>query len=328
MILSVQDFFQPPFMAIELYYNDQRMHDVILAAAELDASILADMIVRDDEEGVILYGENLDFSGENDLVVESDYRAIYENMFAIHQLGGNDLQDFVPTPPHISTDLINVAVVSDVYKPQIETDNKPTLWVIENLSDFSDDWCGVIDPDAPIIFERYMGGHNVITESGNDEVTIWLGGNIIDTGSGNDIITLFHGDNIIDAGEGDDTIRLFGGKSDFIYNLGDGNDNLYGNADIIFGEGITLADLSIESYVIDIAGQGSINVEGYKGQSLIFSDGSSISYEDFTALFGHPSYNILEIDPPLGIDNYLYESEFGGSLVVCEFLAEANIPAV
>ncbi|MFV0322425.1 MAG: hypothetical protein ACK5LE_08615, partial [Alphaproteobacteria bacterium] len=162
----------------------------------------------------------------------------------------------------------------------------------------------------------------------DNSVTIWFGENTIDTGAGDDVITLFHGGNIIDAGEGNDIIRLFGGESDFIYTLGDGNDSLYGNANILFGEGITLADLSIESYVIDIAGQGSINVEGYKGQSLIFSDGTSIFYEDFTALFSHPSDNILEIEPVFGMDDYLYESEFGNPIVVCEFLAEANIPAV
>ncbi|MFV0322660.1 MAG: hypothetical protein ACK5LE_09810, partial [Alphaproteobacteria bacterium] len=276
---------------------------------EADSNILITNNVKGNEEKIDLQIElELEKSDNLNQDILSNYHPIYENRYSITSIESFELQKPSALLIYSPYNIFLIPEASD-------QDNKMSINMV-GVNDFNID---------NLIFDRYSGGHIVTMGAEDNSVTIWFGENTIDTGAGDDVITLFHGGNIIDAGEGNDIIRLFGGESDFIYNLGDGNDSLYGNANILFGEGITLADLSIESYVIDIAGQGSINVEGYKGQSLIFSDGTSISYEDFTALFSHPSDNILEIEPVFGMDDYLYESEFGNPIVVCEFLAEANI---
>ncbi len=126
---------------------------------------------------------------------------------------------------------------------------------------------------------------NIYTGDGDKQIEDYNGGNRnYYTGSGNDNINARGGNHIISAGKGDDIISADIGNDTYIYNLGDGLDKISdsgGDNKILFGPGITLADLSFRKMAnqglrIMVGGdetQGIIDEMGKIGK-LQFADGS------------------------------------------------------
>lgn len=126
------------------------------------------------------------------------------------------------------------------------------------------------------------GNDTLYGYDGDDILTGGFGIDWLDGGQGNDTLVGGYGDDGLLGGYGDDT---------YIYERGHGNDNITeaysytGNVDkIVFGEGITLADLTMTrefdtNLKITIAGGGSINIfnqfTNYGGiERLVFADGT------------------------------------------------------
>ena len=130
-------------------------------------------------------------------------------------------------------------------------------------------------------------------------------GTTVHADAGDDVLSSENGNDLLVGGTGDD--YLFGGEGDdiYIYNLGDGNDYISddgGNDKIVFGEGITLDDLSFRkdnwspyssTVYIDINKTGN-NIEIYgqlseynnytsKIETLEFADGTSVSMDSLTS---------------------------------------------
>ena len=113
---------------------------------------------------------------------------------------------------------------------------------------------------------------------------------------GNDYLQGSIGKDILVGGTGDDTLQGRAGDDTYIYNLGDGFDTIIedgGNDTIVFGEGITLEDLTFRKsgtdLIININGDSSqgINIFNhalmrndslteYNVESIRFADGSTL----------------------------------------------------
>lgn len=114
---------------------------------------------------------------------------------------------------------------------------------------------------------------------------------------GNDSLVGGNGDDLLVGGTGDDSLMGGNGDDTYVWNLGDGFDTIYedgGNDKIVFGDGISLDNLSItrsgSNLTINVNGASDqgINiygqyVSGWNVETLQFADGSSIDVEDAVA---------------------------------------------
>lgn len=151
-------------------------------------------------------------------------------------------------------------------------------------------------------------GYGDVTGSNKRDLIFITGeqdGTTVHADAGDDVLSSENGNDLLVGGTGDD--YLFGGEGDdiYIYNLGDGNDYISddgGNDKIVFGEGITLDDLSFRkdnwspyssTVYIDINKTGN-NIEIYgqlseydnytsKIETLEFADGTSVSMDSLTS---------------------------------------------
>lgn len=174
-------------------------------------------------------------------------------------------------------------------------------WFGNNII-YGGDGDDTIDGAADYFNEGDIHGNNQLYGGkGNDHISGGNGKDYLEGGEGNDILYGDENDDILYGGTGDDD--LFGGKGDdtYIYKLGDGNDYIDdegGNDKIVFGEGITLDDLSFSrdrwsqyrsNVYIDISKTNSrIEICGqiYENtaiETLEFADGSQVSLTDITA---------------------------------------------
>lgn len=171
-----------------------------------------------------------------------------------------------------------------------------------NNTIYGGDGDDTIDGAADYFNEGDIHGNNLLYGGkGNDFINGGNGKDYLEGGEGNDILYGEENDDILYGGTGDDS--LFGGEGDdtYIYKLGDGNDYIDdegGNDKIVFGEGITLDDLSFSrdrwsqyrsNVYIDISKTNSrIEICGqiYENtaiETLEFADGSQVSLTDITA---------------------------------------------
>ena len=171
----------------------------------------------------------------------------------------------------------------------------------------------------------YGGNDTITARNGDDIIYGGVGNDVINTGKGNDIvyggegndrITNIGGDDYIDGGAGDDSYTsntvtrsndtiICGAGNDtyydsdagndtYIFNLGDGNDIISdnnGNDEIVFGEGISLANTKFYGVGVDLMvlfqnGSDTIKVNNFlnNGTGVVegfeFSDGSVLSTDD------------------------------------------------
>ncbi len=130
----------------------------------------------------------------------------------------------------------------------------------------------------------------------------------ISSGAGNDVIVAGAGDDVIAGGTGNDYFEGAWGADTYVYNLGDGHDIIYDQATgdsessvkdtIVFGAGITAADLRFANVPdfwndisISIAGAaGSIRIRNQSDnktgiEAINFADGSSWTLEQLKARY-------------------------------------------
>ena len=144
------------------------------------------------------------------------------------------------------------------------------------------------------------GNNHLYGGKGNDFICGGNGKDYLEGEEGNDVLHGDENDDTLYGGTGDD--YLYGGEGDdtYIYKLGDGNDYIDdagGNDKIVFGEGITLDDLSFSrdrwsqygsNVYIDISKTNSrIEICGqiYENtaiETLEFADGSQVSLKNIT----------------------------------------------
>ena len=144
------------------------------------------------------------------------------------------------------------------------------------------------------------GNNHLYGGKGNDFICGGNGKDYLEGEEGNDVLHGDENDDTLYGGTGDDD--LFGGEGDdtYIYKLGDGNDYIFdegGNDKIVFGEGITLDDLSFSrdrwsqyrsNVYIDISKTNSrieicdqMNKE-WGIDTLEFADGSQVNLKNIT----------------------------------------------
>lgn len=159
----------------------------------------------------------------------------------------------------------------------------------------------LIQTDEDEVITATNGNDTIDAKDGDDRITCGSGNDTVYGGKGNDTIFGDTGDDIISGGEGDDVIYGEEGNDTYIWNLGDGLDTIddaYGTNKIVFGEGISAADLeflsgpeSIYDAFIRVKGdptQGIIykNLYGKKYVTEIsFADGSTLDISDIGPTF-------------------------------------------
>ena len=120
--------------------------------------------------------------------------------------------------------------------------------------------------------------------SGNDTIDSFNGNDIIDAGSGDDYVEAGYGNDDITGGKGNDILNGGYGADTYRYNLGDGFDIIYdydsncNNIDkIVFGEGITLADLTFRNENNNLR----IIVKGDEGQGMLINQFFNENYSTY-----------------------------------------------
>ena len=120
--------------------------------------------------------------------------------------------------------------------------------------------------------------------SGNDTIYSFNGNDIIDAGSGDDYVEAGYGNDDITGGKGNDILNGSYGADTYRYNLGDGFDIIYdydsnsNNIDkIVFGEGITLADLTFRNENNNLR----IIVKGDEGQGMLINQFFNENYPTY-----------------------------------------------
>ena len=147
-----------------------------------------------------------------------------------------------------------------------------------------------------------LGEVSIIT--GTDEADTLIGGrgDFVAGDDGDDVIQI--DGSTVYAGQGDDVIEGGDGGNTYLYFIGDGNDTITNNGasstldSIIFGEGITLNDLTVEYVGDDLLISlndlgGSITITDYADDSSLagrnqidrfdFADGISLGRQEFLA---------------------------------------------
>ena len=142
------------------------------------------------------------------------------------------------------------------------------------------------------------GNDTVYGGAGNDSLTNQGGNDYVDLGVGDDSYTsntVTRSNDTIICGAGNDTYYdSDAGNDTYIFNLGDGNDIISdnnGNDEIVFGEGISLANTKFYGVGVDLMvsfqnGSDTIKVNNFlnNGTGVVegfeFSDGSVLSTDD------------------------------------------------
>jgi Ca2+-binding RTX toxin-like protein len=151
---------------------------------------------------------------------------------------------------------------------------------------------------ARYVFDQQTGGND----------TIWGSefGDSASGGGGNDLIETFDGADTLNGGAGADTLRGGTGNDTYVYLAGGGDDVIYdtggsydwtGTDTLIFGEGITAADLFLSRVTgdstdirITIAGSGSIVIDGQMWddvgiEAVNFASGTVWTHAQFMARY-------------------------------------------
>ena len=159
--------------------------------------------------------------------------------------------------------------------------NENDLYKIEYLK-FSDG-TSIYLPDLGLNM-AYRTTDDTINGTYNDD-------NIV-AGGGNDTVNAGDGDDSIYGGKGNDTLNGGNGRDSYYYNLGDGYDTIAetrGNDKIIFGEGISINNLSfrqngsnLDILINNDVSQGVTVKDFYSGtnyqvETLQFADGSTFN---------------------------------------------------
>ena len=124
----------------------------------------------------------------------------------------------------------------------------------------------------------------VLAGGGNDSISTNYGDDIINAGAGNDNVDAGYGNDDITGGKGNDILNGGNGADTYRYNLGDGFDIIYdydsnsNNIDkIVFGEGITLADLTFRNENNNLR----IIVKGDEGQGMLINQFFNENYPSY-----------------------------------------------
>ena len=124
----------------------------------------------------------------------------------------------------------------------------------------------------------------VLAGGGNDSISTNYGDDIINAGAGNDNVDAGYGNDDITGGKGNDILNGSYGADTYRYNLGDGFDIIYdydsnsNNIDkIVFGEGITLADLTFRNENNNLR----IIVKGDEGQGMLINQFFNENYPSY-----------------------------------------------
>ena len=124
----------------------------------------------------------------------------------------------------------------------------------------------------------------VLAGGGNDSISTNYGDDIINAGAGNDNVDAGYGNDDITGGKGNDILNGDNGADTYRYNLGDGFDIIYdydsnsNNIDkIVFGEGITLADLTFRNENNNLR----IIVKGDEGQGMLINQFFNENYPSY-----------------------------------------------
>ena len=159
--------------------------------------------------------------------------------------------------------------------------NENDLYKIEYLK-FSDG-TSIYLPDLGLNM-AYGATDDTINGTYNDDTII--------AGNGNDTVNAGDGDDSIYGGKGNDTLNGGNGRDSYYYNLGDGYDTIAetrGNDKIIFGEGISINNLSfrqngsnLDILINNDVSQGVTVKDFYSGtnyqvETLQFADGSTFN---------------------------------------------------
>jgi Ca2+-binding RTX toxin-like protein len=125
-----------------------------------------------------------------------------------------------------------------------------------------------LDVAALVWASAVTSGDDTVTLAGLNDVIDGLAGNDTISGaggadtlignSGDDVLNGNDGDDTLMGGLGNDLLRGAAGDDTYIFNLGDGQDTIYdsdgllGNDKLIFGEGITVASITVTQSLADL----------------------------------------------------------------------------
>ncbi|MEZ4600499.1 MAG: cadherin-like domain-containing protein [Syntrophotaleaceae bacterium] len=160
---------------------------------------------------------------------------------------------------------------------------------------------GTDGDDSYTLLRGDDGANEIFAEAGNDTLQGMAGNDVLYGGSGDDNLRGFDGDDTLIGETGNDTLYGGLGNDRFIFNLGDSVDflildDIEGIDTVVFGEGITTADLCLQkdynNLLIHVGDGGDqlklvnwfdANYLEKRIDQFSFSDGTVLSREDLLA---------------------------------------------